>query len=313
MVEVQLNQALYDALKSYAGYHSDVTRVCAFRDSLVPLLLEHGVPLEHDCRMRVGVDRKATISVVQGKVMKVDHAEPDMLLFLGCGSEMDPTVSIFDIQQVKILLDAGLLIPNTDFLELYGPMTMSGHVGELVCSGVRVRGTGRLVDFLNKSATLQSLNILDAKVKPVNILTVHGEVQPLPGGDGHVNGDRYVSATVKAENGIRVEARFFSRSPLLLSELRPGNRITLGVTKVVERMEKTGDGREQEVWYVSDPMFLPRGLRLECMDFLSPSRRGVPAALWRCAVHEALLRVKGLQIDGMINDANEQKWREGGK
>lgn len=285
MLEVVVkDEKVYQELKSMAVYASDLTHVCAFRDSMLQMLLDRGVELDMEA-----LDDQESIpelTLVDGNVMKVVGGQPELLHFLGVRSEFDPTVPLGSMENVHRLLEAGLLKPDKKWLELYKKMGYRDHIKDLVCSKVRFHGKGKLLDAIDGSLTVQSLHFPDAKVKEIPmkqmVLRVVRKVED-------VDNERFSQANAYQcdRNGqpvqeLKVVVRFYNKCPILSSIFWQGATVTVSTGKVQELHDGT------LVMY--DPIVLPRGLDLKQDTMVSPPDRKVPADLWRNAYYEFMCR-----------------------
>ena len=279
MIEVQIKSPeLFNQLKQYASYHSELTGVCSFRDEMKNMLIDNGVEIKREVNI---TKEKPKLDIVNGKVMKLINAPAEMLSYVGCRTEFDPTIALKDISQVARLVEAGLVETTSKFDNLYSKLSYRSKISELVCSNIKVYGKGRLIDFIDKDLTIQSMKFADPnEIKETTVVYRNMKlevIEPLK----EVTGKRYVE--IKCQDNYRnIYLRFYQRSSILKSIAFEGNRINIAVTKF---MQGPGDSL-----IAYDPIILPEGLTLIKDVAVSPRKRTIPPDLFRYAYYEFLFR-----------------------
>ena len=290
MIEVQIkDERLYNELKQYASYSSDLTKVCSFRDEMLEFLKEKGVevdPKYENNRLK----QKAVLSITGRNVMELQNAPAEMLYYCGVRSEFDPTISLKYMNEINHLLNNNLIDVDQKFLDVYTKLSYRDRIDSLVCANVRFHGKGRLIDYIDGSLTLQSMRFPEAKEKVVNYRNMLVKVIK---GPGHNSTDSQVVKEYERfdeayvilcdKEGIPIAnrymvLRFYNRPVILKSILYEGNKINISCKKISE-------GRNG-VFIVYDPIILPKGLNLRREVVYSPPNRKIPADLYRNALFE---------------------------
>ena len=302
MIEVQIyNEEVYQKLKPLASYASDLTRVCAFRNELLDTLHDNGVEVDEETIHAIRDFKKTPILTIEnGNIMRLNNASAEMLYFVGVRSEFDPTIPVRFAQEVGLILNSKLCKVDNKFREVYNKLGYRSKISELISANVRMQGKGKLIDFIDKDLTIQSLRFPDAREKEIQYKQLLVKVLKLPNkqkqddlGDAIYDGRRYWEAMVvrcdkerraldpKNPDNIMI-LRFYNRPIILKSILYPGNRFNIACSKITE----TQDG------FLScfDPIIIPEGLNhSKKTAYLAPTR-SIPADLWRNALFEFQIR-----------------------
>lgn len=282
MIETQFkNRELYNEMKKYAIYSSDITMVCAFRDELADLLISENVEFNYDKDHKETDNKEKPILTIEGKnIMKLINAPAEMLHFVGVRSEFDPTIPIRFMDEVSKLVDNNLIKTDEKFNKLYSHLSYNSKVNDLVCANVKFYGKGKLTDYLDGNSTLRSLNVSEHKETPVMYKQMSLKVmEPIQ------EKDRTSYITCKLINEIperKVILQFYNPTILLRSIAFRGNLINISTTKVIENND--------ESFTIINPIILPNGLNLTDDVSISPKSRSVPADLWRNAYYEFMYR-----------------------
>ena len=297
MIEVQIrDEEVYQKVRQYASYKSDLTHVCAFRDELAPLLFDMGVDVPRSEAERVVREAdKPYLTITSGKVPTVRNAPAEMLHFLGVRSEFDPTVPMHAIHQLHQVLKWGMIKPDKEFHSVYAKMGYRNHISELIAANVRIPGKGKLVDLVDGDLTVQTLGFGQVEPKVSSFknfllkVRMHHSTLNDPNPLAVVELDRYWEAEAyecgrdgRADMNRIVTLRFYNRPIVLKSILFDGNRINVAAQKVTEIREG--------VLAVANPVILPAGAKMLQDVWYTPPNRKIPADMWRAAMDEFLLR-----------------------
>lgn len=274
MIEVQIkSKELYNELKQYASYCSDLTLVCSFRDELSDLLKEYGVAFEEIKKEKT----TPTLTITGRNIMKLENAPAEMLYFVGVRSEYDPTIPIRCMNEVRLLIKNGLVNRTERFNKLYSKIGYRSKIHDLISANVKFYGKGKLTDYIDPDATIQSLKFNDCVEKPIIYKQMKIKIlTPLE------KKDKWDEFTGKNQSGNRVVLRFYNRSIILKSIAFKGNEISIATTKVLVQ------SNDDHVVY--DPIILPEGLNLIKDIMYSPKSRAIPIDLYRNALYEFLYR-----------------------
>jgi hypothetical protein len=292
MIEVQIkDKALYERLKEFSSYHSDLTGVCAFRPELFEMLKENGVEMDEAAVNEVNAKKPLpSITIVKKNVIKLENAPAEMLYFCGVRSEFDPTVSVRFMHEIDLILRNRLVRVDKRFLEVYSKLGYRDKISTLVCSKVPFKGKGKLIDFIDGSLTLQSMKFPDVAKKDIKYKQMLVKIISHPSNNPTeslvvLEGDRYNEAYAVECNrdGIPLQGkliclRFYNRPLILKSILFTGNKINIACQKI---SEINGD-----TLMCYDPLVLPKGLSLDGDTAYSPPNRSIPADLYRNALFE---------------------------
>lgn len=278
MIEVQIkDRAKYNELKQYAGYSSDLTQVCSFRDEIAPILEENGIAFD---KPEVSKDKpKITI---QGKnIMKLVNASPEMLYFVGCRTEFDPTIPVRYMDEVVQLIEQKLVVRTKRFNEVYSPIGYRAKISELVCGGVKFYGKGRLYDFIDKDLTFQSMNFNSCKENKIYYKQMKVRVlEPME--------DKGKYMQVKASYGKQpVIIRIYGgkTNNLLKSIFYKNHEVNIATSKVTDADISGG-----KTLMVFDPIILPEGMHYRYASVFTPPNRKIPYDLYRFARSEFMYR-----------------------
>lgn len=272
MIEVQIkDKKLYDELKRYSNYNSDITQVCSFRRELKDMLESHDIGVGN-----IDVKRGKPILDIQGrKIMKLVDAQAEMLNFVGVTSEMDPTIPLRSMNEVNMLINNDLVDLSDKFKSVYSKLGYRSKINELISANVKFYGKGKLTDFIDGDLTIASLiKMSDIGQKKINYKQMDVRItEPLADMGRH----REIRGK---SGGEKVVIKLYSRSNILRSIAFEGNIISVATTKVLVR----------DAMYITDPIILPKGLTLIEDTMYSPPNRKIPVDLFRNALYEFLYR-----------------------
>lgn len=273
MIEVQIkNEEIYEKLKKSSSYHSDITKVCSFRDEMRDLLDNY-----HLDYIRSGTTLdKPLLTIVSRKVMKLEGATPEMLHYVGVRSEYDPTIPLRYMGEVHQLIQQNLVECTEKFKEVYSPMSYRNKINDLICANVKFYNRGKLTDFVDGNLTIQSLNIPKCKEKTIFYKQMYLSVLSPQMMVGKTSEIKCVN-----DNGEPILLKFYIKNELLKSIAFEGNKISILTTKVTESYNSL---------MVTDPIIVPKGLELPEEIMYSPPSRAIPADLYRNALYEFLYR-----------------------
>lgn len=297
-IEVQLEKEKYEDLKQYAEYASDLTRVCSFPSKLKMLLVEHGVEFDGHGAVK---EEKPILTITGRNIMKIENGEPELLHFLGCVSEFDPTVPLDYVDRVKMLIDKKVIIPDKKFRDLYSKMNYKSKIGDLISGNVKFYGKGKLIEYIDPELTMRSMNFSTYTEKEVNYKFMSVKIVQRTAfpdehdADGNSNkriptmheGSKYneiwaVELDKKGrETYNEIILRFYQRSPLLKGIFFQGNIVKIAAVKFAEEDNKLK---------TYDPVILPGGFVLSKEIVSTPPDRKIPLNLARNAYSEFLLR-----------------------
>jgi hypothetical protein len=271
MIEIQINDdGLYQQLKRYASYSSDITHVCSFNEKFAEQLKTYH--LEFDEPEETVYD--PLLDIVHRNVMKLTNAPIEMLRFVNIRSEYDPTIAIGDFNRVKILIDNGMLKLSDKFQQVYGPLSYRSKIKELVCAKVRFVGKGKLVDYIDPDLTIQSLKFPDVKETQLEYkqmrLKVMGPLEPTK--------QRYHEMVTHDQQGNKIFLRFYGNVALLQQVAFSGNVVDIAAKKIM--VLKDGS------MVIYDPILLPKDLKFHHEVAYTPPNREIPADLYRNALFE---------------------------
>lgn len=276
MIEIQItDEKVYNRLKKYAIYSSDLTRVCSFRDELANLLIEND--------LEVNVDENSTEKIIptltiQGRnIMKLQNASSEMLYFVGCRSEYDPTISVKNMNEVAKLVENNLVETDEKFNNIYSKMGYRSKINELVCANVKFYGKGKLTDYIDGDLTITSAKLPDHNEKPIVYKQMEVTIT-----DPIEKKDKYDEFIGKDKYGSKIILRFYVRNPILKSIAFKGNKINIASTKII--VEDNNDH------IIYDPIILPKGLTYVKDIIYSPKNRKIPVDLWRNLYYEFMFR-----------------------
>lgn len=282
MIEIQIyEKELYDELKQYAIYSSDLTHVCSFRDSMSDILKSKGLVFE-EVKQEI---RKPLLTITGRNIMKLEHAPAEMLYFVGCRTEYDPTIPVRFMNEVRLLIESGLVEVSDKFKEVYSKMGYRNKINDLVCSNIKFYGKGKLTDFIDGDLTIQSLKLNDLREKPIIYKQMHLIVE-----DALTDQVKYVEMKCKTYNPDKcgtipehnVTLRFYVRNPLLKTIAFKGNKISIATSKITE-------GKNNN-FVIYDPFIIPQGLNYTKDIMYTPKTRTIPVELFRMAMYEFICR-----------------------
>lgn len=277
MIEIQLNDPrVYEKLKDYASYRSDITRVCAFRDDMAAMLASNGVVLDGEVSEREVV--KASLSITNRRVMELQNASPEMLHFLSVRSEFDPTIPVGKMHEVHKLIESGLVDVNPKFNELYSHLGYRDKISELICSSIKFYNKGRITDFIDGDLTITSMNFNKLREKEI----VYSQVELTVTSPLTQEGRTKQFRAVDVENPERIFFLKFYNTPQILRSIAfEGNRISVAMSKILQVGKYLTS---------TDPIILPIGLNWRKDTLYRPITRQIPADLVRTAFYEFLYR-----------------------
>lgn len=278
MIEVQVNPEIYDEVKMYASYHSDITHVCAFRDELIDLIKNYGIEIEKDEES----EQKRPVLTIQGKnVMKLEDAPAEMLHFVGVRSEFDPTIALRNMNYVHKLISSNLVQLDSKFKELYSPMKYRSKINELVCANVKFYGKGKLTDFIDGDLTIQSMKFNECNEKSISYKQLSLTVKEPIVDEGKIWTIKCETYNERIKRAVLL--KFYSKSNLLRSIAFKGNKIGISTTKVLQDKEYN--------YVINDPIILPNpNFTMDEDIMLTPKTRAIPVDLWRNALFEFMYR-----------------------
>ena len=270
MIEVQIkSRELYNELKQYASYCSDLTLVCSFRNELSDLLKEYGVIFNEIKKEKI----MPTLTITGKNIMKLENAPAEMLYFVGVRSEYDPTIPIKYMNEVRLLIKHGLVKRSDRFNKLYSKLGYRSKIQDLIAANVKFYGKGKVTDFVDPEATIQSLKFNEATEKPIVYKQMKVKIL-----SGLEKKDKYDEFIGKDQSGNRIVLRFYNRSIILKSIAFKGNEISIATTKVQVQ------SNDDHVIY--DPIILPEDLLFIKDIMYSPNNRKIPIDLWRNIFYE---------------------------
>lgn len=286
MIEVQLdNKEIFDELKFYASYSSDLTLVCAFREEMADMLRSYNVKFD-ESQLKIKEEKEEvipTLTIVSGKVMKLVNAQAEMLHYVGVRSEMDPTIPITKMDEVHNLIKNGLVKRDEKFKSLYSPIGYNAKIGDLICSKIRFMNKGRLIDYIDTDSTIRGLKIGEVRETPINYKQFNVKVfSPIM----RAEGKRYAEFSVKDDSNNIIKLRFYNKCDILKSIAFKGNEFSFATNKV---QEEHGYNRSSSL-VVYDPIILPKGMDLFEDKNITPKGRTIPADLYRNAYYEFYYR-----------------------
>lgn len=287
MIEIQIkDQILYDKLKIYANYHSDLTHVCSFRDEMFDTLKEEGLdpsPVE--------TKKEKPILDIQGKnVMKLINAPAEMLFFVGVRSEFDPTIPVRFMHEVALIVEQGLVTTTDKFDSLYSHLSYRSKINELVCSNIKFQSKGKLIDYIDGSLSIQSLKIKDCREKHIAYKQIELKVlEPIKEKEKYLelvcqevkplNTNAKTSQQIKPQ---RILLRFYNKYHKLLNSIAfIGNKFSISTNKISEFGGSL---------LIYDPYILPKGLDYRSDTMFTPPSRAIPIDLYRNALYEFMFR-----------------------
>lgn len=270
MIEVQIkSKELYNELKQYANYHSDLTMVCSFRDELSDLLKEYDIKFEE----KEKEEKIPTLTITGRNIMKLEGAPAEMLYFVGVRSEFDPTIPIRCMNEVTMLIKNGLVERTDKFNRLYSKLGYRSKISDLLAANIKFYGKGKMTDYVDPSLTIQSLKFNECTEKPIIYKQINMKVltpiEKKPKYDEFTGEDTY---------GNKIILRFYNRSVILKSIAFRGNNISIATTKVAVQ--------DNDDHIVYDPIILPEGLTLIKDIMYTPKTRAIPIDLYRNALYE---------------------------
>lgn len=276
MIELQItDEKLYNELKQYANYNSDLTRVCAFRDELSELINSFGI--EVSCEKKEVTNKKPILTITGRNVMKLDGASPEMLHFVGVRSEYDPTISIRFMDEVNKLITNNLVDVDEKFKKIYSKLSYRSKISDLISAHVVFKGKGNLLDHVDGALTIQSLKFNEVVETKINYKLFKLKVKSALG-DGRT-GDIECQIINSTKSII---LKFYNKPQILKSIAFQGNEISISAAKVSE--DKQGN------YVVYDPIILPKGLEMTENIMFSPKGRKIPIDFYRNAYYEFMCR-----------------------
>lgn len=276
MIEIQINdENIYESLKQYASYHSDVTKVCAFRDEMSEMLQEYGIEVETN-NQDSNSEEKPILTITNRNIMRLDNAQAEMLYFVGVRSEFDPTIPIAKMHEVSLLIENELIIPDDKFKELYSPLGYRNKVSDLLASNIKFYGKGKVTDYLDANSTIMSFKFPDCKEKKLNYKQMTINIA-----SSLTKFEKYDEIIGKDQSGNRIILRFFNRPLILKSIAFKGNSISISTSKVIG---------QDDSYIIYDPFILPKGLIFDSDIMYTPPGRKIPADLYRNCLYEFMYR-----------------------
>ena len=273
MIEVQIKSLeLYNELKKYASYNSDLTKVCAFRDELSDMLKWYGVEFEEIEKPKI----KPTLTITGRNIMKLENAPAEMLFFVGVRTEYDPTISINFMHEVNQLIESSSIIVDDKFKKIYSKLSYRSKISDLICANINFRGKGKLIDFIDPNLTIQSLKINDCIEKQINYKQIYLKVI-----ENIDKKDKYLEVKCKnldSKISQNIILRFYGKNPLLKTILFKNNKFSISTSKITE------DEKNNLIIY--DPIILPENLDLIKDIMYTPKSRNIPVDLYRNALYE---------------------------
>lgn len=281
MIEVQIKvKEIYNELKQYSNYHSDLTQVCSFRDEIAPLLKEYNIDFDEEAIKNSlnGKNKEKPTLTIQGRnIMKLEGAPAEMLYFVGVRSEFDPTISVRNMNEVYLLVKNNLVKTDEKFDKLYSKMSYRSKINEMIASNVKFYGKGKVLDYVDGDLTITSLKFNEAKETPIVYKQFDIKItSPLE------EKEKFSEFSGVDKSGNKVTLRFYVRSIILKSIAFKGNKISISAPKV--QVLRNG------VHMVYDPTILPSGLTYIKETMFSPINRKIPVDLWRNIFYEFRFR-----------------------
>lgn len=284
MIEVQIkNNNLFNKLKKYAIYSSELTHVCSFRNELENLLLNEGLTEIYKgdkiAQKSSEMEKEIPILTITGRnIMKLENATSEMLHFVGVRSEFDPTIPVRNMKEVALLINNGLIKPDDKFNNLYTKLSYRDKISSLVCANVKFYSVGKLIDFIDPNATFTSLKFNDCNEKQLCYKQMTVKIIK-----DIKNYDKYDELTCQIVNSEqKIILRFYNRPLVLKSISFLNNIINIACNKITED--------NYCVLRTIDPIILPRDLDFIKSTYVSPKTRQIPADLWRNAYYEFMYR-----------------------
>lgn len=274
MIEIQIkDEKLYYELKQYANYHSDLTKVCSFRDELADLLKDKGLEFNYENKNKI----KPLLDIQGRNIMKLVNAPAEMLYFVGVRSEYDPTIPIRCMHEVSLLIENNLVDLSDNFKEVYSKLSYRDKISELISAKVKFYGKGALIDFIDPDLTIQSLQINDCKEKDLAFKQLSLEVtEPI-----EELAKYHEIKAIEPSTGHKYTLRFYSKAIILKSIAFKGNKINISTNKIIE---------QNGSYVVYDPFILPKGLMYIKDVMYTPPGRKIPVDLYRNAMYEFMYR-----------------------
>lgn len=129
MIEVQVkNPTLFNKFKDSSTYHSELTKVMEFPDSMLEELKEYNV-LDNSAEIEPKGD---PIISIKGKTMVIDNPTLEILSFLGNRLDNDHEIAVGSMGRVRMLIYANILKVDDSFLEFYSYMDGSEKLSDLL-------------------------------------------------------------------------------------------------------------------------------------------------------------------------------------
>ena len=302
MIEIQIREKeKYDKLKHNASYFSDITRICQFRDEMRPLLVDNDIFNESNVFLETSYNKpaqKPTLTIRGRNVAALKGASAEMLHFVGCRSEVDPTIALKDIGRLKYLIDSDLVEVDEKFLNAYSTMSYNSKVGELICANVSFYRVGRITDKLDKDLTMRAFRFSEAveqvvKYRQFNNLEVIGPLE-ISGNIAIIPCKQANSDSLNTDDGNSkqiIKIKFYGPTDILKSISFKGNIINVATKKISSFYDKT---IKKEVVMINEPIIVPNGLDFSREVVYTPPFRGsasnIFADQWRMAWNEFQIR-----------------------
>lgn len=286
MIEVQLKvKEIYEELKRYAIYNSDLTQVCSFRNELAPLLKEYNIEFDQENCEDSKTKNKPILTITGKNIMKLVNAPAEMLHYVGVRSEYDPTIPITYMSEVKKLIDSNLVTVDDKFKNLYSKMNYKSKIKDLICANVNFYGKGKLTNYIDENASIQSLKINNCKIKEIAVKQLKLKVL-----DGLNTDNKYHEIKCKISDSKTTQLivlRFYNKTNILKSIAFKSNIISIITNKITEE--------NQNYLVIYDPIIIPEGLNIIKETVYTPDNRSIPVELYRNALNEFIYRYN--QID----------------
>lgn len=246
MLEVQItDKKLYEKYKEFASYSCDYTGVLELREELLESLKSDGVKIDENLIERA---EKPILTIQGRRIMKILHASPEMLYFLGVRTMNDTTIANQDMRQVYELISQGLVDVDEKFKNVYSYLGYRNKVNELICSTLYYRDSGRLTDYVEGTSTIQTMNLPDIASRDIEIhekeIVITSQI---------IDYKRTWVITGKTNDGDMVRITFYNKTQLLRSIAFPGHKITIAFPKADFR---------KGTYYLTDPLILPKGFSI---------------------------------------------------
>lgn len=270
---------LYERLKKFSTYHSDLTKVLELPDNCYNMVPDRYVTLfEQEGKFKYEITYKSNAFYFK-------NIDDSLRLYLGIYLPYSKSVPVKQTQHIYNLIESGVAGRDSFFKKVFSPISSSDKISILNTynSITRVRVNGRYNKFDKSLADVRCGDLFkNVTVKSTPVKTIECKVVTCDSRLTNKNKKPYLDIALEYfnDNGVKSRLNFsqFGNINMLQRILSPGATVSILVKE---------DG--------SFHSFVPNGMEITSIDTVSQGKESkklykMPVAMFRILYYEYLIR-----------------------